>query len=156
MPAVPFSFKFAVPGVSNPFTHTGTREHALAPGKANSHERDAPAAMHPSATADSRHTRRPASPCLVPPQPLAKKRGWVLPNAEPSVSTAAGSTTGYLDTPSKYRDMAENIEQDAMDEMVGGEHPSFSALAVRGNSVRTRIHVLGCAVILPASGEPKG
>ena len=70
-------------------------------------------------------------------QPLAKKRGWVLPSAEPSVSAAADSTTGYFDTPSKYRDMAENMDQEDLDDMVAGEPPSFSALAIRGNvSVR--------------------
>ena len=94
--------------------------------KSVEHVNDGPP-LHGNVNAD-KHPRRPASPCLAPPQPLAKKRGWVLPNSEPSVHTAMeNSTNGYLHTPAKYRDMAERAEADEIDEMVGGESSTDSS-----------------------------
>lgn len=116
----PFSFKFAVPGVPNPF-HNG-RSQGSAPGMPKSV--DEPATQAPVMA--GRVPRRPGSPCLIPSQPLARKRGWVPSSSEISVPTAVGtSTNGYLDTPAKYREMAQNAEGDEIEEMVAGESSWF-------------------------------
>jgi hypothetical protein len=74
----------------------------------------------------------------LPLGPTAKKRGWNPSSAEPSYpSTVQSSTSGYLDTPAKYRDMAETQSfgkddynsQDQGDEMEAGTL-SFSLLSL--------------------------
>ncbi|RPD76662.1 hypothetical protein L226DRAFT_382428 [Lentinus tigrinus ALCF2SS1-7] len=115
-----FSFNLSVPGITNPFTAAA----------AASSEPEAPVPkLHFDADGDlngvqlpsSIPRRRPPSPSFLPP--LSKKRGWVPSSPEPSrPAPIHTSTSGYLDTPAKYRDMAhENADQDEIEEMVGGE-----------------------------------
>ena len=88
--------------------------------------------MHGTLNTASNAPRRPISPCLAPPQPLAKKRGWVPSSSEMSVPAAVEtSTNGYLDTPAKYRDQARTADDD-LEEMVAGKpsaHSLFYSLA---------------------------
>ncbi|KAI0761792.1 hypothetical protein BD413DRAFT_235296 [Trametes elegans] len=100
-----FSFNLSVPGIANPFA--AAAEQAPPPRLHNDTN-----AHHSSAR------RRPPSPSLLPP--LARKRGWVPSSSEPSCAVPMHtSTSGYLDTPAKYRDMAhESAEQDEVEEMV--------------------------------------
>lgn len=114
-----FNFSLSVPGITNPFTVAAA---------ANS-EAEAPVPKLHFDTGGDVHgvqpssipRRRPPSPSVLPP--LSKKRGWVPSSPEPSrPAPIHTSTSGYLDTPAKYRDMAhENADQDEIEEMVGGE-----------------------------------
>ena len=84
----PFTFNFTVPGLSNPFSSL------------------------PKVTdmsAKQTITRPRPSPSPGPPlfAPTSRKRGWEPAFVEPSLSTTTlASSSGYLDTPAKYRDMA--------------------------------------------------
>lgn len=75
--------------------------------------------------APSAPVRRPHPATLPPSLPLSRKRGWVP--SEPEVSQAAtipASSSGYLDTPAKYRDFTITPEmrtEDEVEEMVAGE-----------------------------------
>ena len=122
----PFSFRFSVPGIVNPFQSTCDFDSASVVGHFNSD-------LHPSDKLGNTGTpsekpavipsaRRRPSPSPNPPKPLARKRGWVPSESEPSIAAAkAVSTSGYLDTPAKYRDMANVNEDEEIDEMVAGE-----------------------------------
>jgi len=89
----PFTFKLLPPGLSNPFSPLAI-------------------AAQPDSQADGSielevKRRRPSpgpSPSIA--APISRKRVWQPSFAEPSQSTTTiASTSGYLDTPSKYRDM---------------------------------------------------
>ncbi len=122
-PAMVFSFSFnlSVPGIINPFTAAAEAEVAAA----NSEQASLPTlhfdedVLPPSAS--TVHTRRPASPSILPP--VSKKRGWVPSYPEPSrPAPMQASTSGYLDTPAKYRDMVyDTADQEEMEELVAGE-----------------------------------
>ncbi|KAI9062706.1 hypothetical protein FKP32DRAFT_822757 [Trametes sanguinea] len=107
-----FSFSLSVPGITNPFTAPANPVQAPPPTDNTLHyESDV---LHASVP-----RRRPPSPSLLPP--LSRKRGWVPSSAEPSrPASMHTSTSGYLDTPAKYRDMAyqQSAEQDEVEEMV--------------------------------------
>ncbi|KAG5643365.1 hypothetical protein DXG03_001013 [Asterophora parasitica] len=96
----PFTFNLAVPGLSNPFAGTSTS------GQAPPTSVD-----RPGKKLKQKITRQRPTPGSSPsPAPLTRKRGWEPTFAEPSQSTATLTSTsarGYLDTPAKYRDMAE-------------------------------------------------
>ncbi len=111
-----FSFSLSVPGISNPFTTAAAANPESAPPPELQFNTD----VH-GVQPTSLPRRRPPSPSVQPP--LAKKRGWVPSGPEPSrPAPIHASTSGYLDTPAKYRDMAyENADQDEIEEMVGGE-----------------------------------
>ncbi|KAJ7903442.1 hypothetical protein B0H14DRAFT_3079604 [Mycena olivaceomarginata] len=86
-----FTFKLPVPGL-NPFSSP-----AQSPSE------------HPP-TSDMLNLRRPS-----PAAPLSRKRGWDPSLAEPSQSAATlASSSGYLDTPAKYREMADEFELEDM------------------------------------------
>ncbi|KIY44965.1 hypothetical protein FISHEDRAFT_67216 [Fistulina hepatica ATCC 64428] len=94
----PFTFNFSVPGLSNPFT--AQRPHIPLP----------PATLVRKGSSEHRalpsHCRSPR-PAEWPQAslPRSKKRGWEPAFAEPSRSTTTlASSSGYLDTPAKYRD----------------------------------------------------
>ena len=116
---MPFSFSFTltVPGLTNPFS--SPPEPKLAPPAPRLARLDAGSDIQGyHATAP---IRRAPSPSLQPP--LSRKRGWV-PSAPEYSSPAANptSTSGYLDTPAKYREMASAYnEGDEAEEMVAGE-----------------------------------
>ncbi|KAK7033189.1 hypothetical protein R3P38DRAFT_3393117 [Favolaschia claudopus] len=98
----PFTFKLPVPGL-NPFAQVETPSEAPPnPGYASQSpevRRSRPARPN------NVHQRRP-SPSPSPAPITSRKRGWDPSLAEPSQSTATlASSSGYLDTPAKYRDM---------------------------------------------------
>ncbi|KAJ7104069.1 hypothetical protein B0H15DRAFT_808315 [Mycena belliarum] len=100
----PFTFKLAVPGLPvNPFSApTESHQAHSAFGYASQspeRPRSRPARPH------NINDRRP-SPSPSPSATVSKKRGWDPTLAEPSQSTATlTSSSGYLDTPAKYREM---------------------------------------------------
>ncbi|KAG5651566.1 hypothetical protein H0H81_008214 [Sphagnurus paluster] len=93
----PFTFNLSVPGLSNPFT---------------SSEQVPPTPVDRPGKQKQKITRRRPTPAVAQPPspvpaPITRKRGWEPAFAAPSRSTATlASTSGYLDTPAKYRDMA--------------------------------------------------
>ncbi|KAG6914244.1 hypothetical protein DXG01_001494 [Tephrocybe rancida] len=100
----PFTFKLSVPGLSNPFV----RPEQLPPmpgdklGKVSMQ-----AQSQPKQRLQITRPRPPSSPAPVP-MPASRKRGWEPTFASTSRSTTTlASTSGYLDTPAKYREMAE-------------------------------------------------
>lgn len=125
-----FSFRFSVPGITNPFasssagrrqpetedqstSHSGLAQTQL-PSPIDSSWASIPAPAYrrrPSPSPASSDTKRSYSPA-----PLVRKRGWVPSSAEPSHAVMTASTSsGFLDTPAKYRDMAEQDERDDID-----------------------------------------
>ncbi|KAI0358250.1 hypothetical protein OH77DRAFT_1421566 [Trametes cingulata] len=131
-----FSFSLAVPGITNPFA---AAEQPAPPPKLH-YDTDV---QHSSAP-----RRRPPSPSLLPP--LSRKRGWVPSSAEPShPAPMHTSTSGYLDTPAKYRDMAaESAEQDEVEEMVADLPPPKRRRTLAGSIVSTALSaaLIGTAV----------
>ncbi|KAH9849842.1 hypothetical protein C2E23DRAFT_837511 [Lenzites betulinus] len=135
----PFSFNLAVPGITNPFAAAAERDQA-------------PAAVHYNANVQhsevSASRRRPPSPSLLPPR--SRKRGWAPSSAEPSRPTSIhASTSGYLDTPAKYRDMAsESPEQDEVEEMIADLPPPKRRRTLAGSIVSTALSaaLIGTAV----------
>ena len=125
-----FSFSLSVPGISNPFA-------AANPDPASSpnfhYDTDVQHSSVPR--------RRPPSPSLLPP--LSKKRGWVPSSSEPSrPAPMHTSTSGYLDTPAKYRDMAyQSAEQDEVEEMVAGEYLNRNFLLHSGWASRLSVQM---------------
>ena len=142
----PFSFNFAVPGVANPFTSNASLRSASVMPQAKSVDILSEKTRTSNLSIPGEVPRRPISPCLAPPQPLAKKRGWVPSSAAPTVSPAVETAmNGYLDSPSKYRDFApqHGREDDDIDEMMGGESPvvdSDTQACIRAmlNEIKTR------------------
>ena len=115
----PFTFKFSVPGLHNPFTaavqpaeQPSRTEGLLDHGTRVISRRDRP--FPPSRFASP-------SPSLVP---LTRKRAWVPSIPEPShAATSAASICGYLDTPAKYRYMVHEAPERETEEMFGGVYP---------------------------------
>lgn len=123
----PFTFKFNVSGLFNPFASTpvlgskqGARRHQ-SPDSCHTHSQAAPPVHHPiSHPIQIPQTSRRISRANLPkinrprpspspsPAPISRKRGWE-PDPSPTWSTTSltlASTSGYLDTPAKYREMA--------------------------------------------------
>ncbi|KAJ7227270.1 hypothetical protein GGX14DRAFT_418869 [Mycena pura] len=99
-----FTFKLPVPGL-NPFSAPAETLTEAQPGGAYACQfPDHPRSWPTRPT--NIHQRRP-SPSPSPSAPTSRKRGWDPSLAEPSQSAATlASSSGYLDTPAKYRDMA--------------------------------------------------
>ena len=133
-----FNFTFAVP---NPFSAFSTNLDQIQP---NSCSTVKPSLSAPTVTFNNldtnplqarlplRRARRAPSP--ISSAPLAKKRGWRPSSSEPSYPSATStSSSGYFDTPAKYRDMASNDSDNNdkrtnpqdQDEMEGGTSVSF-------------------------------
>ncbi|KAI0048787.1 hypothetical protein FA95DRAFT_1539388 [Auriscalpium vulgare] len=135
---MPFNFTFTmpVPGIVNPFS--------------------APPAPAPTAHAGNGlappPTRRPHPSTLPPSLPMSRKRGWVPSEAEPSrAATSTASSSGYLDTPAKYRDFTitpEPREEDAIEEMVSSLPPAKRRRTLAGSIVSTAVSaaLIGTAV----------
>ncbi|KAJ3502183.1 hypothetical protein NLJ89_g9004 [Agrocybe chaxingu] len=126
----PFTFNFTVPGLPNPFASSSTSTEPQSQQQNRTHQTSvvnspsqAPpyhpipsqVAYNPSEAVRTRRISRANLPKINRPRPspspspapLSRKRGWEPTFAEPSASTATlTSTSGYLDTPAKYRDMA--------------------------------------------------
>ncbi|KIY70106.1 hypothetical protein CYLTODRAFT_420079, partial [Cylindrobasidium torrendii FP15055 ss-10] len=98
-----FPFTFTVPGISNPFTPIA-QEAALSKTVAAASGLPARAPLEKIPISRQRPPRSTS-----PSPPMNKKRGWEPSFGEPTYSTThttLASSSGYLDTPSKYRDMA--------------------------------------------------
>ncbi|KAF6753135.1 hypothetical protein DFP72DRAFT_849497 [Ephemerocybe angulata] len=62
------------------------------------------------------------------PAPVSRKRGWEPSNSSPSGSqTTLASGSGYLDTPAKYREMAEMLEVVQVDRRELDTNASFGS-----------------------------
>jgi hypothetical protein len=124
----PFTFKFSVSGLFNPFasapvlgSEQGTRSHqspdtchsqAVPPVYPNHHPISHPIQIPQTSRRISRANlpkiNRPRPSPSPSPAPVSRKRGWE-PDPSPTWSTTSltlASTSGYLDTPAKYREMA--------------------------------------------------
>ncbi|KAK7687745.1 hypothetical protein QCA50_008963 [Cerrena zonata] len=147
----PFSFSFAVPGIPNPFL-SSSLPPAQAPPPSESEsiraiDKDEKPEVYGGRVGPV--YRRAPSPCLLPPQPLSRKRGWVPSTSEPSqAATIPTSTSGYLDTPAKYRDMAPSHEEDELEEMVGDVPAPKRRRTLAGSIVSTALSaaLIGTAV----------
>ncbi|KAF8624026.1 hypothetical protein AX17_007232 [Amanita inopinata Kibby_2008] len=119
----PFTFKFSVPDLINPFSLTASSlQQSQALVRAHSDSATSTAVASTSTAVAKIQPRPPRpSPSLTPPVIVTKKRSWEPAFIEPSRSTTAlASSGGYLDTPTKYRDMASrsgdmNIEYHEVD-----------------------------------------
>ncbi|RDB15966.1 hypothetical protein Hypma_003571 [Hypsizygus marmoreus] len=139
-----FTFKLSVPGLSNPFSSTAL---------------SAPVPPTPSTSSDSidrrqKISRRRPSPVFDSPSKAraSRKRGWEPTFAEPSQSSATyTSTGGYLDTPAKYRDMADELNLHDM-EMIASDTemppPAKRRRGLAGSIVSTALSaaLIGTAV----------
>jgi len=117
----PFTFNFSVPGLSNPFTNPPPPESTSTAGPSHSNSQpDADILNIRSNTHDSHYGSLNSNGHLSPniqtdlgsrgrrTPSQSRKRGWEPSFAEPSQSmTTLASSNGYLDTPAKYRDLAE-------------------------------------------------
>ncbi|EIM86533.1 uncharacterized protein STEHIDRAFT_121455 [Stereum hirsutum FP-91666 SS1] len=147
-----FTFSFGVPGIVNPFlAQAETTDTSTQPNAATSApvlEKLSRSQVGPRSRLD--HTSLP------PSAPLSKKRGWAPSNSEPiqPVSVNA-SSSGYLDTPAKYRDMVQGgvgyagREQSAeVEETDQDIHPSKRRRTFTGAVISTAVSaaVIGTAV----------
>lgn len=142
----PFTFRFSVPGLHNPFAV----KSAAQPSR---HDRTD--ALLDPAVAISRRThafpprRASPSPSLSSFVPLNRKRGWVPSIPEPSqAATSATSTRGYLDTPAKYRGMAHEASEREIEEMFAELPPAKRRRTLAGSIVSTALSaaLIGTAV----------
>ena len=137
-----FSFRFAVPGITNPFAPVAASSSTGRGAQDQSETEDGttitsglecqlPSPIDSSwASLPAPAYRRRPSPSPAPdlkrsysPAPLARKRGWVPSTAEPTHAVMTASTSsGFLDTPAKYREMAdqERRDEDDTEEVVVG------------------------------------
>ncbi|CCM02602.1 uncharacterized protein FIBRA_04705 [Fibroporia radiculosa] len=139
---MPFSFSFTltVPGITNPFSTLCEPTPSL--GQGNNGFPDAEGDKNGS---KAQLYRRPPSPSLLPPR--SRKRGWVPANSEISQAAAIPtSTSGYLDTPAKYREMASN--GDELEEMATDLPPPKRRRTLAGSIVSTALSaaLIGTAV----------
>ncbi|KAK0203139.1 hypothetical protein DFS33DRAFT_963058 [Desarmillaria ectypa] len=114
MSMFPFTFKLSVPGITNPFS-----VQAAAPSSSSVSIPDQSNSAPEQGFNDGKsvHRQRPPMRSSSPVPQVLRKRGWEPSFAEPSLSTTTlASSSGYLDTPSKYRDMAE-LTQDEFHEI---------------------------------------
>lgn len=101
----PFTFNLSVPGLSNPFSSAARSEQQLPPTPI-----DKLGSLQSQKQKIQITRPRPPLDSSAPPllTPISRKRGWEPAFASTSQSTATrASTNGYLDTPAKYRSMAE-------------------------------------------------
>ena len=106
-----FNFRFSVPGLANPFSSYYSENGSE---KKSQHVADMTSAIQV-------YNRRPPTPLISPTPPLCRKRGWDPSFSELSLAaTVPASTSGFLDTPAKYRERAEP-ERDQADEMILGK-----------------------------------
>ncbi len=106
-----FTFKLAVPGLANPFSPSSPSPSSVASTSSLSQTSASDGAIKAErlTTGSGRvlsRRQRPRSNSPAP-APLTRKRGWEPSYPEPSLSTTTlASSSGYLDTPAKYRDLA--------------------------------------------------
>jgi hypothetical protein len=138
-----FNFTFSVPGIPNPFAAASSsnlnaqvqscaaQKSSLSAPTVTVNTVDTNTTQRISRPPFRHGTRNRRAPSPLPPAPLSRKRGWVPSSSEPSYASAIQhSSIGYLDTPAKYRQLAENFydhdyNTPDQDEMEGGKS-SFS------------------------------
>jgi hypothetical protein len=127
MPIFPFTFSLTVAGISNPFS-TPAQSEPVPPIIHVQQHQNGRLGLGP------RRRPSPAAPLLTPSSstsslPLSRKRGWEPSLPEPShAATFATSTSGYLDTPAKYRDMASDRNREpGFDYDRLGDHREFES-----------------------------
>ncbi|KAH9935979.1 uncharacterized protein BXZ73DRAFT_89466 [Epithele typhae] len=142
-----FSFSLAVPGITNPFTAAAAELVAAEPGAPQPPKFDKHFSTDNPRLAQSPRRRRPSPSPLLP---VSRKRGWVPSNPEPSrAAPIHTSTSGYLDTPSKYREMAEeNDEHGELEELVVDLPPPKRRRTLAGSIISTALSaaLIGTAV----------
>ncbi|KAH9933425.1 uncharacterized protein B0H18DRAFT_983630 [Fomitopsis serialis] len=146
MPVMPFSFSFtlAVPGLTNPFSNPPEPEPLPPQPRLASLDAGSNKQGYRDITPVN---RRAPSPSLQPP--LSRKRGWVPSAPEYSSPIASPtSTSGYLDTPAKYREMASAYSEDGVEEMVADLPPPKRRRTLAGSIVSTALSaaLIGTAV----------
>lgn len=105
------------------------------------------------------HSSRPPRLPRPPPPPSAisqtqtpsRKRGWTPAFSELSEpATVSASTSGYLDTPSKYRDlsMTPSNDQAELEEMVAGEHDTVQSMTRLGMRIHAALGLVGRSVFI--------
>ncbi|KAI6124925.1 hypothetical protein EV401DRAFT_2259656 [Pisolithus croceorrhizus] len=158
----PFTFRLSVPGLNNPFlaapskSESGSHQrpvndrqlgHTAPPSSSSAliSARRIPIPPHRHRTLAATH---PYS--LSPPVPLARKRGWAPSSPEPSQATTSNtSTSGYLDTPAKYRShMSERELERETEEMIADFPPAKRRRTLAGSIVSTALSaaLIGTAV----------
>ncbi|KAF8449310.1 hypothetical protein L210DRAFT_3609658 [Boletus edulis BED1] len=136
----PFTFTLNIPGLHNPFLAK------LGPALAHSRFDGGTASPEVASVPPSRF---PPVNSLSPPVSLARKRGWIPSEPEPShAATSATSTTGYLDTPAKYRDMPFREPEQEIEEMIAELPPAKRRRTLAGSIVSTALSaaLIGTAV----------
>ncbi|KAG6330464.1 hypothetical protein ID866_8627 [Astraeus odoratus] len=161
----PFTFRLSVPGLHNPFL-AAAQLQAQSQSQAGSAPKPVgdmlPRRQTPVTSSSSISTRilpspvhhrrtlvSPPSNSLSPPVPLARKRGWVPSSPELcEATTSATSTSGYLDTPAKYRHMAEREPEIEVEEMIADLPPAKRRRTLAGSIVSTALSaaLIGTAV----------
>ncbi|THH29508.1 hypothetical protein EUX98_g4683 [Antrodiella citrinella] len=144
----PFSFRFSVPGIVNPFHSTCESDSASVVSRFTQ-DIDKMGSSSSQTEPQRPVLHRHPSPSLIPPKPLVRKRGWAPSESEPSHAAAkAVSTSGYLDTPAKYREMALYSETDEMDEMIADLPAPKRRKTLAGSIVSTALSaaLIGTAV----------
>ncbi|KAG9309908.1 hypothetical protein JVU11DRAFT_9940 [Chiua virens] len=123
----PFTFTLNVPGLHNPFL--------AKPGPALAQSRiEGPSISRQISSLPP--PRFPPANSFPPPPPLARKRGWIPSEPEPSqAATSAASTAGYLDTPAKYRDMPLRGPEEEVEEMIAELPPAKRRRTLAGSIV---------------------
>jgi hypothetical protein len=128
MPVFPFTFSFPIPGFRNPWASAPTSPTSATAPEYQKQQQEKPAGLH---VEKPPVLGRPFGPIttgrgtLAPPAldqhehlasgsgGLKRSRGWspytAGISASPSLSTTYASSSGYLDTPAKYREMAQGI-----------------------------------------------
>ncbi|KAJ7170802.1 hypothetical protein C8R43DRAFT_981119 [Mycena crocata] len=161
----PFTFKLAVPGL-NPFAAPSEPQPQPQTGLGYSSQSPEKPRSRPPARPNNIHNRRP-SPSPSPSAPLSRKRGWDPSLAEPSQSTATlASSSGYLDTPAKYREMVarqtgDDFELEDMTASVSElPPPAKRRRGLAGSIVSTAVSaaLIGTAVgltVVPVDAEPE-
>lgn len=114
----PFTFTLNVPGLHNPFLAKPGPVLAQSRIEGTTISRQIASLPPP---------RFPPANSLSPPVPLARKRGWIPSEPEPShAATSSTFTSGYLDTPAKYRGMPLREPEEEVEEMIAGTSSSPS------------------------------
>ena len=110
----PFTFTLRIPGLSNPFTSRKSNQTPIV-------STNGPDMKESRAVLQKITRPRPCSSPSLSPAPLSRKRGW-----EPSPSrstTTLTSTTGYLDTPAKYRQLGISAISDEYHNITMSDSP---------------------------------
>ncbi|EPQ56671.1 hypothetical protein GLOTRDRAFT_115833 [Gloeophyllum trabeum ATCC 11539] len=138
-----FTFSFTVPEIPNPFA--AAKRQVSPPrcpdsGRQTLSRRDV----------GPRQRRLPSPSASTKTLPLNRKRGWEPALAEPSQATTdQTSTSGYLDTPAKYRDMAPSRDEETeVEDMVAELPPAKRRRTLAGSIVSTALSaaLIGTAV----------